>query len=213
MAALLPGVLLGLLVGSVPCAWLLVRWRTGRDVAREGSGNVGALNASRVGRSKALGAVVLLLDILKGAAAVLVARTASSAPHADLAALVGAVAGHDYNPWLSLARRRLVGGKGFAAAAGGMLVALPWLVAGWCALVVPLYLGLRRLAGLTDEAPATAGATLLLPLLAWPLYALPGVLTTGALALLILPRHVPDVRALRAARQVVPQGLHPPRGG
>lgn len=189
--------LLGALVGSLPCAWLLVRWRTGRDVAREGSGNVGALNASRVGRSRGLGALVLLLDLAKGAGAVLLARALTTPPHADLAAAVGAVAGHDYNPWLSLAQRRLVGGKGFAAAAGALLLGLPWLVALWFAVLVPVYLGLRRLWGVVDEAPASAAATLALPALAAPLYGPPGVLTAAALALLIVPKHAADLRALR----------------
>ena len=39
--------LVGFLVGSVPTAYFLVRYRHGLDIHREGSGNVGANNALR----------------------------------------------------------------------------------------------------------------------------------------------------------------------
>lgn len=191
--------LLGVLLGSVPFAWLLVRWRTGGNVSREGSGNVGALNAARVGRSRGLGVLVLLLDALKGAVAVLLARALFSAPHADLAAGVGAVAGHDYNPWLSLAQRRWTGGKGFATAGGFLAFTLPGLALVWLAGVTLVYVPLWRLRGIVDESPATAAATLLLPPAAWALHGFPALLAMLALALLVLPKHVREVRAaLRA---------------
>ncbi len=195
MGLLLPFAL-GALVGSVPCAWLLVRWRTGGDVAREGSGNVGALNAARVSRSRSLGLLVLALDALKGVAAVLLARALAPAAHGDLAAGVGAVAGHDYNPWLSFAQGRVVGGKGFATAAGVLGLTLPWLVAVWLGVVLLVYLPLRRLRGVRDEAPSTAAATLLLPLPAAALHGVPALLAVSALALLILPKHLRDLREL-----------------
>lgn len=202
MDALLLPFLVGAALGSVPFAWLAVRWRTGRDVGAEGSGNVGALNSMRVARSPALGIAVLALDAAKGAAAVLLAGTLFTAPHAGLAAMVGAVAGHDYNPWLSLARGRITGGKGFATAGGALAFALPWLIAVWLGLAFLAWGLFRTLRGITDEAPATALATLLLPLLALALYGEAACEATVALALLILPKHVREVRAL----------LVPPRG-
>jgi glycerol-3-phosphate acyltransferase PlsY len=188
--------LLGVALGSVPFAWLAVRWRTGRDVGAEGSGNVGALNSMRVARSPAVGIAVLLLDAAKGAVAVLLARAWFPVPHADLAAMVGAVAGHDYNPWLSLARGRVTGGKGFATAGGALAPTLPWLIAAWLLLSLLAWAAFRAARGITDEAPATATATLLLPLVAFLVHGLPWALACLALALLILPKHVREVRAL-----------------
>ncbi|MFM8981255.1 MAG: glycerol-3-phosphate acyltransferase, partial [Planctomycetia bacterium] len=133
------------LLGSIPWSWLLVRWRTGKDLAAEGSGNVGALNSLRVSRSRGLGVLALLLDLLKGVAAVLGARAAGAPESSVLAAGVCCVAGHALNPWLTLARGRPSGGKGFASAAGVMLPCAPWLVAGWLGVLVLAYVLFRAL--------------------------------------------------------------------
>src|SRR5882672_5619844 len=58
------------LLGSIPFGYLLVRIFRGEDVRRSGSGNIGATNVSRT--SPALGLLTLLLDALKGSAAVAV---------------------------------------------------------------------------------------------------------------------------------------------
>src|SRR5213593_4595749 len=59
---------LSYLLGSIPFGYILVRIFRGEDVRRSGSGNIGATNVSR--RSPALGVLTLLLDALKGSAAV-----------------------------------------------------------------------------------------------------------------------------------------------
>ena len=66
-------VLLGYLSGSIPFGLLLVRAARGVDVRERGSGNIGATNVARVA-GKGLGALVLVLDALKGALPVLLAR-------------------------------------------------------------------------------------------------------------------------------------------
>src|SRR5258707_576267 len=58
------------LLGSIPFGSLLVRIFRGEDVRRTGSGNIGATNVAR--KSPALGGLTLLLDALKGSAAVAV---------------------------------------------------------------------------------------------------------------------------------------------
>ena len=188
--------LLGVALGSIPFAWLLVRWRTGHDVAGTGSGNVGALNASRVARSRGLGVLVLVLDLAKGAGAALLARALFAAPHADLVAGVGTVAGHDYNPWLSIARGRVVGGKGFATAAGFLLVTVPWCVVFWFGVLLPTYAILRKAIGMRDEAPSSFLATLLLPVPTALTYGTAAALATCAVAALVLPKHVHDLKTL-----------------
>jgi len=191
--------LLGVLLGSVPVAWILVRLRTQRDVSAAGSGNVGALNALRVSRSPWVGIVVVLLDGIKGAAAIWLATRVGAAGDVSplrCAALVGVVAGHNVNPWLSLARRQVTGGKGFAALAGGLLMFRPWLIPVWFAVGIVTWIVLRLRRGIRDEAPATAVATLSFVPAAFVFYDGPTVWAAVGLCLLILPKHVREVRTL-----------------
>ena len=59
---------LSYLLGSIPFGYILVRIFRGEDVRLSGSGNIGATNVSR--KSPLLGVLTLLLDALKGSAAV-----------------------------------------------------------------------------------------------------------------------------------------------
>jgi|KBSMisStaDraftv2_1062788.scaffolds.fasta_scaffold03313_8 glycerol-3-phosphate acyltransferase PlsY len=112
-------VLLGYLSGSIPFGLLLVRASRGVDVRAQGSGNIGATNVARVA-GKGLGAVVLVLDALKGALPVLLAAAVEG--NGAVPALVGvaAFAGHVAPPWLGFR-----GGKGVATALGVLAVLAP----------------------------------------------------------------------------------------
>lgn len=114
---LLPAVLLGYLLGSIPTANGLARLR-GVDLRRAGSGNPGANNARRVGGA-GLGVAVLVVELGKGAAAVLLG---SALPHAwgVMAVGLGAIAGNVYNPWY-----RFRGGQGLGISGGVLAAALP----------------------------------------------------------------------------------------
>ncbi|NOK01263.1 MULTISPECIES: glycerol-3-phosphate 1-O-acyltransferase PlsY [unclassified Myxococcus] len=113
-------VLLGYLAGSIPFGVLLTRWLRGVDVRTGGSGNIGATNVTRVAGKK-LGAVVLLLDAIKGALPVVLAvRLLPDAPTVHVAVGLAAVLGHIYPVWL-----KLQGGKGVATALGVLLVLVP----------------------------------------------------------------------------------------
>ncbi len=103
---------LGYLLGSIPFGLILTRLAGGGDIRDVGSGNIGATNVLRTGR-KWLAALTLLLDLLKGLAAVLLAR--HFLPGAEPAAAAGAFFGHLYPVWL-----RFKGGKGVATYAGIM---------------------------------------------------------------------------------------------
>ncbi len=108
--ALLLGV--AYLLGSVPFAFLLARWAQGVDLRGAGSGNVGATNVLRTAGPR-IAAAVVARDIMKGAAAVLIADRAAPGFAAPAAAGVVAIAGHVYPVWL-----RFRGGKGVATAFG-----------------------------------------------------------------------------------------------
>jgi acyl phosphate:glycerol-3-phosphate acyltransferase len=149
---------LSYLLGSIPFGYLLVRIFRGEDVRRTGSGNIGATNVAR--NSPALGVLTLLLDALKGSAAVAVGMILSpplferiSVTHipwrmilpasspgfvtwAALAALF-AVAGHMFPLWL-----KFHGGKGVATGLGAFVMIAPkavLLAAGVFLVVVTLF--------------------------------------------------------------------------
>jgi glycerol-3-phosphate acyltransferase PlsY len=101
------------LIGSIPFSFLVARAFGVPDVRRVGSGNVGATNVLR-NAGKAAGALALLLDVTKGAAAVtLASRLAPGEAAAPAVAAVVAVAGHMFPVWL-----RFRGGKGVATGLG-----------------------------------------------------------------------------------------------
>ncbi|MER8365809.1 glycerol-3-phosphate 1-O-acyltransferase PlsY [Mesorhizobium sp. M0306] len=110
----------GYLLGSIPFGLLITRAAGLGDVRNIGSGNIGATNVLRTG-NKGLAAATLLLDALKGTAAVLIAGR--FAPELGLWAGFGAFLGHLFPVWLGFK-----GGKGVATYLG-VLIALAWQVA------------------------------------------------------------------------------------
>ncbi|WP_019173405.1 glycerol-3-phosphate 1-O-acyltransferase PlsY [Pseudaminobacter salicylatoxidans] len=114
---LFAALIFGYLLGSIPFGLLITRAAGLGDVRSIGSGNIGATNVLRTGNKK-LAAFTLLLDALKGTAAVLLARL--YAPEAALLAGFGAFLGHLFPIWLGFK-----GGKGVATYLG-VLIGLAW---------------------------------------------------------------------------------------
>src|SRR6201990_837372 len=114
LVLLLGPFLLGYLLGSIPFALLLTRAAGLGDIRKVGSGNIGATNVLRTGR-KGLAAATLLLDMLKGTAAVIIAGYFGG-PNAAMLAGLGAFLGHLFPVWL-----KFRGGKGVAVYIGVML--------------------------------------------------------------------------------------------
>ncbi|MEK1887914.1 MAG: glycerol-3-phosphate 1-O-acyltransferase PlsY [Phyllobacterium sp.] len=114
---LLFALVFGYLLGSIPFGLILTRMAGLGDVRSIGSGNIGATNVLRTGNKK-LAAATLLLDMLKGTAAVLIAGIVS--PGAAIAAGLGAFLGHIFPLWL-----KFKGGKGVATYLG-VLLGLFW---------------------------------------------------------------------------------------
>jgi glycerol-3-phosphate acyltransferase PlsY len=100
----------GYLLGSIPFGLILTRLSGGGDVRTIGSGNIGATNVLRTG-NKPLAALTLLLDVLKGTAAVWLGS--HFGPYAAMFAGLGAFLGHLYPVWLGFR-----GGKGVATYIG-----------------------------------------------------------------------------------------------
>jgi len=107
------------LLGSIPSALLVVWARTGKDVRREGSGNVGATNATRIG-GPAAGILVTAMDVVKGALPVAAMSVLNPGSGWLAATTLAAIVGHCYPVWL-----RFAGGKGVATALGAFAVLAP----------------------------------------------------------------------------------------
>ena len=108
-------------LGSVPTAYILVRWMEGEDIRDFGSRNVGALNAyNRTGVWAGL--LVLLVDTAKGVLAVAAPRLLGVDPWVLFITTSLVVAGHNWPVFLNFR-----GGKGAAAIFGISLVIVPWL--------------------------------------------------------------------------------------
>lgn len=194
-------ILAGYLIGGIPFAVPVVRLVRGLDVRDTGSGNVGARNSLRVGGPLA-GALVLILDALKSALPMLLARFWSG--DAWTVALVGvaAVVGHCFSPYLILRAINqrwagwrkfllLAGGQGLASALGVMLVVTPLIALPVLALGAAIIFGLKRSTG-AAVAMITAG-----PIAAgWLGYPAPNVAALGLTAAAIAVKLLPDLLPL-----------------
>src|SRR4029078_6501314 len=96
-ASLLPLALrAGSLLDSIPFGLILTRFAGAGDIRAIGSGNIGATNVLRTGRKGLAGATVLL-DALKGAAAVWLGE--AIVPGGAVLGAAGAFFGHCFPVW------------------------------------------------------------------------------------------------------------------
>jgi acyl phosphate:glycerol-3-phosphate acyltransferase len=174
---------LAYLLGSIPFGLVLTRLAGYGDIRRIGSGNIGATNVLRTG-SKGLAALTMLLDLAKGAVAVLIARRFG--PDMAAVAAVFVFLGHLYPVWLGFK-----GGKGVATA-GGIVIAYAWPV-GLAALAT--WLAVAVATRYSSLAALTACA--LAPLYTWLITR--DMRTTEvilALAVIVILRHHANIRRL-----------------
>lgn len=119
-------IVIAYLLGSIPTSYLIGRIFFKTDIRQTGSGNTGATNALRTFGVKT-GIVVLIIDVLKGVAAIIIARhllalvpsTSTLNLYVSLSGFA-VILGHVFNVFLGFK-----GGKGVATAAGVFLTLLP----------------------------------------------------------------------------------------
>lgn len=190
------------LIGSIPFGYIIGRAFFGLDIRKEGSGNIGAMNALR-SMGKAGGAAVLILDGLKGFFPVWFVTSrlegvlhvngfAISLPN-TLGAILAAAAvlGHCYSPWL-----RFRGGKGVATSFGAIF-GLCWQAGLVCA-------GGWILGALLTQYSSVGSmlGSLLAPAALWFFTRSPAETIYGALAaLFIIFRHRDNLARLRAGTE------------
>ena len=195
--------LAGYLLGSIPSGYLAGRWLRGIDIRQQGSGSTGATNVLRVlGKGPAL--VVFAVDVLKGTAAVLLAKAwlapmgmplgagAWAIDSAVVACGLAALAGHSFPIWL--------GGKGGKAVATGlgMLLGLATPVGLACFGVFLTMLSISRIVSLSSITAAVALPLLMVGWfnansmgLRWP-YLILALLTS----VLVIVRHKANIKRL-----------------
>jgi len=128
------------LLGSIPFG-LIIGKLFGKDIRKEGSGNIGATNVTRVLGKKA-GLLVLILDTSKGFLPIYIAKSIFDIKLVSLLAIVSVI-GHCFPIFL-----KFKGGKGVATAMG-VLLALSFKAA---LIVIMFWLGVFLVSGYVSLA-------------------------------------------------------------
>jgi glycerol-3-phosphate acyltransferase PlsY len=208
------------LLGSIPFGYILMRVFRGEDVRAIGSGNIGATNVAR--KAPGLGVATLVLDALKGFAAVMVAIKSMYRLHPPTAVLVSqeqmeamrqalrpgvqqfyfiaaiaavfAILGHVFPVWL-----KFKGGKGVATGVGAFVALAPK------AVLIVLLIFVVIVAAFRYISLGSIVATAAFPLFAWLLYryqASPAVFAAMVCAsALIIGKHHENIRRLLAGTE------------
>jgi glycerol-3-phosphate acyltransferase PlsY len=172
----------GYLLGSIPFGLILAKLAGLGDLRQIGSGNIGATNVLRTG-SKGLAALTLLLDLLKGTAAMWVG--AHFGPYAAMTAGLGAFLGHLFPVWLGFH-----GGKGVATYIG-VLLGLYWPAAAAFSVVWLIVAFATRYSSLAALVASAASVGMLVLTGQWRLAGLFLLLT-----LLLYIRHATNIGRL-----------------
>ena len=201
-------VVVGYLLGSIPFGLLISKLIVKTDVREVGSGKTGATNVIRVAGKKA-GALVIILDFLKGALAVVLAGLIFSGDYlavnelsllwisrsAQVLAALAAIAGHI---WPIFANFR--GGRGVATFFGGLIALCP-PAALFGVEVLIISAGLTRYMSLGSIAGAVGAYAIMVPLtiisgfpIEYLIYALVG-------AIVIIVMHRDNIVRLLASKE------------
>jgi glycerol-3-phosphate acyltransferase PlsY len=179
---------IGYLLGSIPFGLVLTRLAGTQDLRTIGSGNIGATNVLRTGR-KGLAAATLLLDMLKGTAAVVISGYFGG-PVAAMLAGLGAFLGHLFPVWL-----KFKGGKGVAVYIG-ILLGLFWPSAiVFCLVWLAVALASRY------SSLSALVASVVTPLYLWWFGHLALASLSAVLTLLLFYMHRENIRRLQAGTE------------
>jgi glycerol-3-phosphate acyltransferase PlsY len=177
------------LIGSIPFGLLIAGiWNV--DIRRHGSGNIGATNVFRT-LGPVPGTLAFALDFAKGLAAVYLGYWTGGDPLMVILLGVAAVCGHMFPVFLGFR-----GGKG-AATGLGVLAGIAPEVFGVSLLLAAVIIFTTRYVSVASMSTACAAAILML-VLNKPR---PYVLATLLVAVLIIFRHLPNIRRLLRGKE------------
>jgi glycerol-3-phosphate acyltransferase PlsY len=191
------GIIIGYLSGSIPTAYIVARLRNGVDIRDIGSRNMGAANVMReIGIHE--GIFVAVMDIAKGAGAILIAQTLNGSELWVFGAGFAALVGHNF-PLFAGFR----GGRGTATIIGIFLVlASQSALVALVIVVIPFFVTIRFSAAILIGVALGFAGFALLPLFIW--------LLEGSLMLVCYALTIDTfmlVRNLSRIRQVLAKGL------
>ncbi|MFN8432459.1 MAG: glycerol-3-phosphate acyltransferase [Anaerolineales bacterium] len=206
-------VVLAYVIGSVPVGLLIVKIATGKDIREVESGRTGGTNAMRAAGFWA-GFATAMLDIVKGAAGVWVARWLTpDMPVVHMIAPLAAILGHNHSIFLPERDEngriiRLRGGAGGAPSVGGAMgLYLP-------SVLIVLPLGMLTFFSI-GIASVTTMAVALYSTLAFAYYASQGIIPwayvlygVGAEILLVLALRPNIKRLFEGNERVVKYSLN-----
>ena len=188
MGALFLVILIGGFLGAIPFGVLITRLFGAEDPRQSGSGNIGATNVLRTSGWKS-GVLTLLLDVLKGVAAILFARYVASlvsAPALEPVAALAAVLGHMYSPFTGFR-----GGKGVATGLGVFALLTPGPTA-LATLVFIIVVGTTRYVSLGSMLAAAT-----VPLAGfWLNYSTVVCVLSGLISLFVIWKHQDNIGRL-----------------
>jgi len=143
-------------IGGIPWSVIIARLTGGQDPRSIGSGRTGGANAMRA-LGPRLALLSGILDLLKGTAAVLLARWLGAGTGVEVVAALAAIIGHSRSVFLGLG-----GGRGVAPAFGALLAFAPLIAA----FIIPLFLVVIAITRYSSVGSLVASATAGI-LLAW----------------------------------------------
>jgi glycerol-3-phosphate acyltransferase PlsY len=189
---------LGYLLGAIPFGLLVGRLTRGIDLREYGSHRTGATNALRTLGLRAA-ALVFLLDVGKGVAAVVLSRMLlADDPQVEWAAAVAgfaAIVGHNWSVFI-----RFTGGRGVATSAGALGAMSPWTIL----LLAPIVVGIIWRSRYVSLGSVTGGLSApVITAVLWALGAatLPAIAYAAASGLLVTVAHADNIARLRAGTE------------
>ncbi len=195
--------ILSYFIGAIPFGWLVVWLITRKDVRQIASGRTGGTNAMRAAGFPA-GLATAILDMLKGASTVWLARAVTNNPWIHILAPLVTILGHNYSIFMlerdENGRWHLRGGAGGAPCAGGAFGLWPWSLAIIIPLGIVIFFGIGY-ASVTTMSVALIAILIFLVralqgLSPWQ-YVLYGVIAEGFLLWALRP----NIKALREGRE------------
>jgi glycerol-3-phosphate acyltransferase PlsY len=190
---MLPAVIVGYLLGAIPVGIIVGRLAGRVDLREHGSRRTGTTNALRV-LGPVPAALVLLLDVGKGAAAVLIGQWLAGGQAPDMvaaAAGIAAIVGHTWSVFIGFG-----GGRGVATAGGALLAMAPLTML----IVVPIMLlvvWVTRYVSLASLVGAVLAPFVAVTLALLDAAPAPAVALAAAAGVLIVVRHADNIDRLR----------------
>ncbi len=179
-------ILVGYLIGSIPCGYLIGRYGKGIDIRRYGSGNIGTTNAFRI-LGPQWGVLVFLGDFFKGVLAVLIAQALTEGLIFPILSGLAVVAGHNWPLFLGFR-----GGRGVATA-GGVILALAPAATLVLAIILFLTLFITRYVSVSSMTAAVCAPFVM----GWFGHSWGMALFGLIVGAFVFYRHLPNLKRLR----------------